>query len=472
MAPTVIFLQPERTIPAGNARIAPHPGRHNLTDGSKDTTDTIEENNMSKKLAGLIVLGLASATPAFAAGQAEAKGFVEDSALNVLLRNAYINRDYKSGSDDKAEWGQGVIANFESGFTQGTVGFGIDAFAAYGLRLDSSRRRAGAGGIDFFYRDPTTHEVERDVAKLGASLKVRLSNTVLAYGDLRPSLPVLNHDDSRLLPESFTGTMLTSKEIEGLEFNVGTFHAQSRKSDEGRDSGGLKGIDVIGASYKFNDAVSAALYASDVDNAVRANSFKRQYLNLNYVMPIASNSLTFDFNGYNTKYDVTDNKNRIWSLASTYATGPHAFTLAYQRSSGDVGFDYGFYQNAGGTGNGGSSIWLANSYWSDFNAKDEQSWQLAYTVDFAQYGLPGLTYRIAYVRGTDIDASIARGPSTTDGKEHELFNILSYKVQSGPAKDLNVRLRASSLRVSNDAIGYNESGKEVRIFLDYPFSVF
>ena len=365
-----------------------------------------------------------------------------------------------------------MIANFESGFTQGTVGFGIDAFAAYGLRLDSSRRRAGAGGIDFFYRDPTTHEVERDVAKLGASLKVRLSNTVLAYGDLRPSLPVLNHDDSRLLPESFTGTMLTSTEIDGLEFNAGTFHAQSRKSDEGRDSGGLKGIDVIGASYKFNDAVSAALYASDVDNAVRANSFKRQYLNLNYVMPIASNSLTFDFNGYNTKYDVTDNKNRIWSLASTYATGPHAFTLAYQRSSGDVGFDYGFYQNAGGTGNGGSSIWLANSYWSDFNAKDEQSWQLAYTVDFAQYGLPGLTYRIAYVRGTDIDASIARGPSTTDGKEHELFNILSYKVQSGPAKDLNVRLRASSLRVSNDAIGYNESGKEVRIFLDYPFSVF
>ncbi|WP_454458290.1 OprD family outer membrane porin [Thauera phenylacetica] len=69
--------------------------------------------------------GLASATPAFAAGQAEAKGFVEDSALNVLLRNAYINRDYKSGSDDKAEWGQGVIANFESGFTQGTVGVGV-----------------------------------------------------------------------------------------------------------------------------------------------------------------------------------------------------------------------------------------------------------------------------------------------------------------------------------------------------------
>lgn len=92
---------------------------------------------------------------------------------------------------------------------------------------------------------------------------------------------------------------------------------------------------------------------------------------------------------------------------------------------------------------------------------------MAYTVDFAQFGVPGLTYRIAYVRGHDIDVG-----TTTDGKEHELFNILSYKVQSGAAKDLNIRLRASSLRVSENATAYNNSGKEVRIFIDYPFSVF
>ena len=426
----------------------------------------------SKQWMGLMVLGLATATPAFAAGQADAKGFVEDSALNVLLRNAYINRDYSDGRQDSSEWGQAAIANFSSGFTQGTVGFGVDAFAAYGLRLDSTRRRSGNGGIDFFIKDSNGNP-EHDVAKGGASLKVRLSNTVLAYGDLRPTLPVLYHDDSRLLPESYTGTMLTSNEIEGLQFVAGTFHAQSRKSDEGRDSGGLKGIDVIGASYAFSDALSAALYASDVDHVVRESSFKRQYLNLNYVMPIASNSLNFDFNGYRSKYDedfYDSGKNRIWSLATTYTTGPHAFTLAYQRSSGDVGYDYGWYQNAGGVGDGGGSIWLANSYWSDFNNKDEKSWQLAYTVDFAAYGMPGLTYRVAYVRGTDID-----GANTTDGKEHEFFNQISYKVQSGPAKDLSLRLRASALRISSDVFAdqkNNGSGKEVRVFIDYPFSVF
>ncbi len=103
-----------------------------------------------------------SATPALAAGQADAKGFVEDSALNVLLRNAYINRDYSDGRQDSSEWGQAAIANFSSGFTQGTVGFGVDPLR--GLRpcaSDSTRRRSGNGGIDFFIKDSNGNPVAR-----------------------------------------------------------------------------------------------------------------------------------------------------------------------------------------------------------------------------------------------------------------------------------------------------------------------
>lgn len=45
-------------------------------------------------------------------------------------------------------------------------------------------------------------------------------------------------------------------------------------------------------------------------------------------------------------------------------------------------------------------------------------------------------------------------------------------VQSGPAKDLTLRLRSSFLRVSNDARSYNDDGNEIRAFVEYPFSVF
>ncbi|MBC3375609.1 OprD family porin [Pseudomonas sp. SWRI92] len=421
----------------------------------------------------LIALGILSCTHAMANDQAQSKGFVEDSSLKVLLRNAYINRDYKDGNQDKAEWGQAAIGTFSSGFTQGTVGVGVDAFGLYALRLDGGKGRTGAQGIDFFKKGDSGNAAD-DLSKFGAAVKFRVSNTVLAYGDQMPALPVLNYDNSRLLPESYTGTLITSKEIKGLELNAGRFTAESRKSAEGRDSGGLKSINVLGGSYQFTEQFKASLYASDVEDVL-----KKQYVNANYVFPLAKDqSLTLDFNGYRTKLDnsyvrennVTGDDNKIWSLAATFATGPHSFTLAHQRSTGDsnLGYAYGGYQRGQNrVGDGGNTIYLANSYWSDFNAEDERSWQLGYGLDFTTFGVPGLTYNVAYVRGDNITTSTSEG-----GTEREIFNQFKYVVQGGPAKDLSVRLRSSVLRVSQKSSEYNVSGNELRVFVDYPINVF
>lgn len=420
-----------------------------------------------KNTLSLIALCIAASTSALADDQSTAKGFVEDSHLDVLLRNAYMNRDYKHHNKDRMEWGQGVIGTFTSGFTQGTVGVGVDAFGLYGLRLDGGKGRVGAAGIDFFKPGDSGH-AQDDIARGGAAVKARFSNTVVKFGDQMPALPVLSYDDSRLLPESYTGTLITSKEIEGLELNAGHFTAEARKSAEGRDSGGLKRIDVLGGSYRFNDQFSASLYGSDVEDVL-----KKQYVNLNYVYPIAKDrSLTLDFNGYRTRLDKDfakdDNRtNRIWSLAATYAMGAHSFTLAHQRSSGDIGYLYGGYQSADYIGDGGTTIWLANSYWSDFNGKDENSWQVAYGLDFAEYGIPGLSYRVAYVRGDNIDAGQAGR-----GQEREIFNQVQYLVQEGPAKDLKLKLRGSMLRASNNVNSYVDDGNEVRVFVEYPIRVF
>lgn len=428
---------------------------------------------MLNKRIALIALGILNTTYAMASDQAESKGFVEDSSLNVLLRNAYINRDYKNGNEDKAEWGQAAIGTFSSGFTQGTVGVGVDAFGLYALRLDGGKGRSGAGGIDFFKQGDSGNAAD-DLSKFGAAVKFRVSNTVLAYGDQMPALPVLSYDNSRLLPESYTGTLITSKEIKGLELNAGRFTAESRKSAEGRDSGGLKSINVLGGSYQFTEQFKASLYASDVEDVL-----KKQYVNANYVFPLAKDqSLTLDFNGYRTKLDnsyvrennVTGDDNKIWSLAATFATGPHTFTLAHQRSTGDsnLGYAYGGYQRGQNrVGDGGNTIYLANSYWSDFNAEDERSWQLGYGLDFTTFGIPGLTYNVAYVRGDNITTSTSEG-----GTEREIFNQFKYVVQNGPAKDLSVRLRSSFLRVSQKSSEYNVSGNELRVFVDYPISVF
>ncbi len=72
---------------------------------------------------------------------------------------------------------------------------------------------------------------------------------------------------SRLLYESYTGTMLTSREIDGLEINAGYLTDQQRKSDDSHNSG-LKSLTFGGASYQFNDQLSGALYASHVEDVL------------------------------------------------------------------------------------------------------------------------------------------------------------------------------------------------------------
>ncbi|HEN8713271.1 OprD family porin [Pseudomonas putida] len=429
---------------------------------------------MLKTRISLVALAMIAATQAQANEQAESKGFIEDSHANVLLRNAYMDRDKKHGTKDQSEWGQAFIGNFSSGFTQGTVGVGVDAFGLYAVRLDGGKGRNGAAGVDFFKASDTAPKNSpHNLARAGAAIKFRVSNTVLKYGDMMPALPVLQYDDSRLLPESYTGTFITSKEIEGLELNAGHFTQEARKSAEGRDSGHLKSIDVFGGSYKFTDNFTASAYTSNIEDVM-----KKHYLGLNYVFPIAADqSLTLDFNGYksdiNSKYvqkaDLTGDDNTIWSLAATYAFGPHSVTLAHQRSTGSTGYNYGWYQDRGGVGDGGSTIYLANSYWSDFNAEDERSWQVAYGLDFGAYGVPGLTYKIAYVRGDNINTH-----GYGEGKEREIFNQLRYVVQDGPAKDLSVKLRGSWLRTSESVRqnGYFDDGNEVRVFVEYPISIF
>ncbi len=411
----------------------------------------------------VIALAVSAGTSqmALASQQSESKGFVEDASLDLLLRNTYYNRDFKDGVGDVRSWGQGFITTFESGFTQGTIGVGVDAYGLLGVRLDGGK---GYSYGAMFERD-SNNEPERDLSQAGAAIKLQVSNTVIKYGNQMPMMPVLAYDDSRLLPESFTGTLITSNEIEGLELNVGRFTADSAMPSSSRDTynsqidGTLKSIDVIGGTYGFTDNLSASLYYADNEDVA-----KKKYGNVNYVMPFGGDqSLTFDFNIYDNEYDEETFgetlDTTIWSLSGKYSVGAHAFILAHQRVSGDSGYIYDI-------GDGGISIWVANSYYSDFNWKDERSYQASYELDFSTFGAPGLFWKTAYVYGDNIDT--AGG----EGKEREFFNQVQYVVQSGPAKDLSLKLRNSIYR-SNNAL--RDAGSpdlnEIRAFIEYPLSI-
>ncbi|MNC19974.1 Porin D precursor [compost metagenome] len=414
----------------------------------------------------MIALAVAAGTSqlALASSQDESKGFIEDSKLNVKTRMLYFSRDFRNNpagtQSRREETGLGFLGTFESGFTQGTVGVGVDAIGMLGLKLDSGKGRAGTG----LFPTGSDGRSQDDYSKGGGAVKFRISDTVLKVGDQFTALPVFATDDSRLLPEIAQGTLITSNEIEGLTLHAGHFTSLTAQEQTNRDSFRLKEANVVGGTYAFTDNLSTSLYYSKVEDF-----WRKYYANVNWALPISDKQgLVFDFNIYDTKsegsaeyraFDGDKLDNRAFSLSGAYNIGAHTFTLAYQKVTGDGDYGYGI--------DGGGTIFLANSVArSDFNAEDEKSWQARYDLNFAEYGIPGLTFMTRYVRGSDANVT-----STSNGKEWERDVDIKYVLQSGPAKDLSFRVRQATYRSSDGTYYDSPSIDELRLIVEYPLSI-
>ena len=148
------------------------------------------------------------------------EGFFEGSTFGVLSRNFYLNSDYRSpsptGKNYKAEWAQGFISVFESGFTPGTVGFGLDAHAFVGLKLDGGKGHSGTGLLPV----GSDGRSESNYSSGGGAIKLKASNTTLAFGEMEVESPVFDTADKRLQPEYATGFLLNNREIDGMNLHT------------------------------------------------------------------------------------------------------------------------------------------------------------------------------------------------------------------------------------------------------------
>lgn len=441
---------------------------------------------MQKMKWSVIAFAVAAATSqmAVASQQSESQGFIEDSKLDLHARTLYFNRDFRNGEANvsnanalkgkhkgyREDLGLGLKAIYESGFTQGTVGFGVDAFGLQGIKLDSG---GGRHGNNQFPTDGRSGKAQDNYSQAGGAVKARLSNTTLKYGEQFVDLPVLSTDDSRLLPETTTGFLVTSNEIEGLELHAGHFTALTAMDQTFHDSSNgnrLRSIDLVGGRYNITDDLSTAYYYSDADlghKGAGRQKAKKHYLNVNYNYPIAENqSFEVDFNAYSTRFNAKDKargerttQNNVRSMAFAYNLGAHTFTVARQCVEGNHadGYDYGY--------DGGGTVYLANDVqYTGFHQKGEVSNQARYDLDLETFGVPGLSFMTRYVRGS----KIASAGNRHQGKNWERDIDVRYVVQSGVAKDLSLHVRNATYR-ANDAAGKDIN--EVRFIAEYPLSI-
>ena len=436
----------------------------------------------SKKLTLALLINAALISTAFASEQSESKGFVEDANGSVLFRTGYLNRDKKDGlTNDTSSAAQTAIVKLDSGFTKGIVGFGAGIIGDASFKLGKNGH-TGNGMIPT-HNDGSAYD---HWARGGAYVKARISNTTATYGTQVLDLPVLASNTARLVPEYFTGVLVQSNEIDNLNLVAGKFTENQYSSQINSDGNELDRAVVWGAKYTFNDDLKASYYGVDIKDKL-----DRHYANVNYNYGLKDGAaLNFDLSGYHTKFSKdastysatgtianpaygtdakdggiakTEKTNDIWAISTSYSKDVHNVMLAYQQNFGDVGYDYG------GNADGAQSIYLPNSYLSDFVGNDEKSLGLQYNYNFKNHGLPGLNWTTAFVYGWDIDVR----DQAKEGQEREFFNQVKYTVQSGFAKDASLRLRHSYYRANDEYKSvYMPDTNEWRIWLDIPVKLF
>lgn len=413
----------------------------------------------------LILMGLGSMSFTLPlTGMAE--GFIDDTKATLTLRNAYINRNYtnpdypnsRAPQSKAEEWTQNFILDVKSGFTQGTVGFGVDVLGMYSQKLDGGKGTAGTQLL------PTGSDgvPAKNFGRLGVAAKAKFSNTELKVGEWMPVLPILRSDDGRSLPQTFRGAQITSKEITNLNLYGGQFRANSPRNDASMEDMSLNGkgaftsdrFNFAGGDYTFNEKrTQVGAWYAELENI-----YQQQFLNLIHSQPVGDVTLGANLGYFWGKEDGSkragelDNKTASALLSAKYKG--NTLYVGLQRVYGDDGW-FRVNGTSGGT--------LANdSYNSSYDLAKERSWQVRHDLDFAVLGVPGLTMMNRYISGSNIHTA-----TTTDGKEWGRESELAYTVQSGTLKDLTVRWRNASIRRDYSAHEFDEN----RIFISYPLSL-
>lgn len=393
-----------------------------------------------------------------------AAGFIDDSKVKLQVRNVYFNENFRdenglspraaaTAKSERTEWAQGFLLDYQSGFTQGTVGIGLDMLGLAGFKLDSGKGRSGTGLLP-------VHDDGRgadEFSSLGVTAKARLAKTTLKVGTLLPKTPVLVYNDARLVPQTYRGSQLTSSDIENLTLTAGRLDRfKLRDSTESRSiipdgfSGEGSDFSYVGGDYKWGKNLRLGFFHGELDDF-----YRQQFASIQHDLALGAGVLTSDLRWFHSQ-DAGQGRagkidNDMFSGQLTYGLAGHTFGAGYQVLRGDAGLPY----ISGATVYSFSNVGIGK-----FIEEDERTWMLSHAYDFARLGVPGLTVSSRYLSGENGKSGNAHL------SEWERDVELAYVLQGGTFKGLGVKLRNYVYR-SDYARGRDSN----RIYITYDIAL-
>lgn len=394
-----------------------------------------------------------------------ANSFIDDSEIKLTTRNYYLDRSFTEHNDvipGAKDWAQGFIFNFNSGYTPGKVGFGLDIQTLSSVKLQGDEKYLPSGLLP---TSPQTREREKTASEIGATLKAKYKQTEIKAGTLQPWTPVIFSSPSRLLPQTFLGGMIQSKDIKNLEL-VGGYISQVNH----RDSTNYEDLSNSAFNQRFKVATTDQFaFAGGKYNISPNTQFGLYYAMADDIY----NQAAFTFKN-DTKFDnnlklISDI--RVWNSQENGSAkaGKIDNTLA----TANFGLDYNNHrvtfstmQNYGDTAHpylsGGEVLIFIDGWSTDFLNAKEKVYGVRYDYDFKDY-VPGLKFMTRYTKGRDIRLNYSADKHQEDSLDFDL----GYTVQSGTFKGLGLRARYAIYDNDFGAKASFKPADETRINIDY-----
>lgn len=395
--------------------------------------------------------------------------FIEESKVDLTTRNFYFDRDFQVENRYPAlrDWSQGFILRANSGFTEGAVGFGIDILATAGFKLDGDAKYGGTGNL---IRNPITNEPKGSYGELRYTGKLKVQKTELRIGTLQPMTPVLVGSPARLLPQTYRGIAIKSKDIPQLDFQSSYIDKVNH-----RDSTDYEKIKISGVNGRFIAAETDHLYYVGGDYDIKSIPLRLTsfYMNvddlyhqtefgLTYKWPINGNTnLSSQLRYYvsrdsgQAKAGLVDNDLIHANIELKYQQ--HKFIVSTFHHLGETAFPYL---------SGGETGLLIDTWTGEFLNPKEHAYSARYEYDFKNY-IPGLRFMTRYTRGNNIYAPQLGG---TDFTEDELDFDIGYILQNGPLKNLGLRARYAIYDNDMPLTANIKPANETRINVDYTWT--
>lgn len=422
--------------------------------------------NTSFKLFAAVLI-----TPVFSLSHAKSAtdyAFIDDAKVSLSTRNFYFDRDFQGPSAYPAakDWSQGLILRANSGYTRSKLGIGLDLLATAGFKLDGDAQHASTGNLP---RQPQNNKPSAQYGQIGLTAKAKLSQTEWRIGTLSPMNPVLVASPARLLPQTYRGISMQSRDIQHLDFQAAYIDRVNH-----RDSTNFEKIKISGVNGRFKAAETDALYYVGGDFSLfpqlKASSF---YMNVEdlYQQYMFGLSHHFAFNS-NTQLDSQlryyrsreDGQSRaglvdndLYHVQLALKHNHHKFTVSTFHHFGETAFPYL---------SGGETGLLIDTWPAEFLNAKERVYSLRYAYDFKDY-VPGLSFMTRYTKGSHI---YAPNLGTNNLEEDELDFDLGYTIQSGRFKNLGLRARYAIYDNNMLPTANIKPANETRINIDYTWT--